>query len=104
MPVISFWVVLVVLALATARITGLITSDDITADLRNRIIYRKGSVDHPRGLIADLIRCQWCVSIWVAIVVVTVAWFGHSHISLFLIALVLAFSQITGMLSKLGRS
>lgn len=103
MPVLSI-PVLVVLALATARITGLITADDITAPIRDRIAYRNGRRSDPRGVLADLATCQWCASVYVAAGVVASSWLWGSHLWLWLIALGLASSQVTGMLSKLGRS
>jgi hypothetical protein len=103
MPVQSV-MVFVVLALAIARITGLIATDDITAPIRNRIVYRQGRVADRRGKIADLITCQWCVSIWVAAVLVVAAHLWSGHLWFSLIATGLACSQVTGMLSKLGRS
>jgi hypothetical protein len=97
--------VFVVLALATARITGLITTDGITAPIRNKVVYRQGRVADPRGgLLADFITCQWCVSVWVAAGVVAAAYFWSGHLWFWLVATGLAYSQVTGALSKLGRS
>lgn len=50
-------VVLVVLSLA--RLARLITIDEISAPLRQRVVDRK-----PTGQLAYLVTCPWCVSIW----------------------------------------
>lgn len=47
------------LALATARLTRLITEDSITEDLREKV----GAV-HP--LVDELVHCRWCAGIWAA--------------------------------------
>ncbi len=75
-------------ALATFRLTRLITKDQITADLRGRVVRRvylrdrAGAIDTP-GVrpaewatvpldddlapnLATLITCEWCTSVWIA--------------------------------------
>lgn len=99
----SSWVVLVVLALATARITGLVVSDDITAHVRNRVAYRNGNLAQLRPVVGKLVTCQWCASIWVSFLIVVLPWFVFGWTWLWLPFVGLAFSQVTGMLSDLGR-
>jgi hypothetical protein len=52
---------LIVDALAVFRLTKLVNDDEITADLRDKILERF----HPEDTkIGYLITCPWCVSIW----------------------------------------
>lgn len=81
---------LLVAGLAAARLTRLVTTDVVSASVRDRIVReaylaRDGRADHTAdGLWADLaqldgeaapklatlITCRWCVSVWVAVAVV----------------------------------
>jgi hypothetical protein len=54
-------VTLIVGALATHRLTRLITDDKVTAPLRDRI-----SDAAPEGRLAYFVRCRWCVSPYIA--------------------------------------
>lgn len=94
--------VLVVLVLAVARSTRLITADQITLPLRTWVVRRYGE----DGKAAYFVFCPWCVSIWVAgfLTPPTFAvphgpswgeqvWYGFLTI--------LAASYATGLLSKL---
>lgn len=97
-------VLLIVYALAVARITGLIVSDSITEPPRDAVI---GWLDDRPGTLgawlADLITCPWCAGMWVALVASPMVWFwGHSPVMLIL-AIALAFSQVTGMLANINR-
>jgi hypothetical protein len=97
-------VLLVVYALAVARVTGLVTTDTITEPARDGVISWLD--DRPRTLgafVAKLITCPWCASIWLAAVAAPLVWFWGEHPLLIVPALALAFSQITGMVSDLGR-
>lgn len=97
-------VLLVVYALAVARVTGLITTDAITEPIRDRIIA--GLDDRPRTLgahITTLITCPWCASVWVAAVAAPLVWFWGDSPIMLVPALGLAFSQVTGAISDLGR-
>lgn len=49
-------------ALAAFRLTRLVTSDKITAPVRDRV--------PPVTFAGQLVRCQWCAGIWVAFAVV----------------------------------
>lgn len=99
-------VTLVVYALAVARVTGLITADQITAPLRKRAVQRVNPNELVVGWRAEaeyLLTCQWCVSIYVA-AVGAVVWFTVGNNPVLLVcAVAAAFSQITGMLSSVGR-
>jgi hypothetical protein len=97
-------VLLVVYALAVARVTGLITTDTITEGIRDGLIGWLD--DRPKTLgsfVATLITCPWCSGMWVAAVASPLAWFWGDHPALLIPALALAFSQATGMISEIGR-
>ena len=82
---------------ATWRITLLITSDEITRRLRNRLIEK---VDGRPDLFAYGITCNWCSSIWAGLAVVGsgLAW-GNGW-GWQLAAGALTASAVTGFLSS----
>ena len=91
-------VLLVVYALAVARVTGLVVADTITEPARDRLIGWLD--DRPRTLgsaIATLITCPWCASVWIAAVAAPLVWFWGDRPLLIVPALALAFSQLAGM-------
>lgn len=97
-------VILFVYALAVARVTGLITTDSITEDIRDQII--EWLDDRPKTLgsyLATLITCQWCASMWVGLIASPMIWFWGDQPVMLIPALALALSQATGMISNLGR-
>lgn len=125
-----------VYALAVARVTRLITADRITEAPRRRLAVRlwlpyidiadierrqldnlfwaKQPVPVVRRQLAlerwedgaepplpvYLITCRWCVSIYVAAAAAPLAYFWGESPWLFVPALALAFSHITGLLAK----
>jgi hypothetical protein len=63
----------VVVTLAIARVTRLITTDDLTAGLRDALVEQAygESVEEPTAKppwYLVLVNCDWCVSVWVALV------------------------------------
>jgi hypothetical protein len=97
-------VLLVVYALAVARVTGLVTTDSITEGIRDSLIGWLDDRPHTLGaFITKLITCPWCASVWLAAVAAVLVWFWGEHPLLIVPALALAFSQFTGMISDLGR-
>jgi hypothetical protein len=100
MPV---WGVLVVYALAVARLTGFLAVDEVTRPARDALLRRLDENRPEHVLIAYLAECQWCVSLWVAIVIAPVSWLWGTQPWLVIPALALAYSQLAGMTSKLGR-
>lgn len=95
---------LLVYALAVARVTGLITTDTITEDARDTVIGWLD--DRPKTLgayLATLITCPWCAGMWVSLIAAPLVWFWGDWPVMLVLALALAFSQVTGMVSNLGR-
>lgn len=97
-------VILLIYTLAVARVTGLIVTDTITEGPRDNLIAWLD--DRPRTLgsfITGVITCPWCASIWVALVASPLIWFFAESPVMLMPALALALSQVTGMISNLGR-
>lgn len=95
---------LAVYALAFARVTYLVTTDDITENARHAVIGWLD--DRPATLgafIAKLITCPWCASIWLGFIAAPLIWFHGNQPALLVPALCFALSQVAGMLSDLGR-
>lgn len=101
----------VVYVLAVTRLTMLVAADEITAPLRHGLLSRL-DVNRPvhrklaylaGGASDDGTGCPWCLSIWVAGILVPAAWWWYDSLWLLVPALVLAASQITGMISGIGR-
>lgn len=95
---------LLVYALAVARVTGLITTDTITEGARDAVIGWLD--DRPKTLgayLATLITCPWCAGMWVSLVTAPLVWFWGDSPAMLIAALALAFGQVTGMVSNLGR-
>lgn len=95
---------LLIYALAIVRVTGLVTTDTLTESLRDGIIGWLD--DRPRTLgkyLATLITCPWCAGMWVSLAGTGVWWLWGDVVPVFLLALSLAFSQFTGMISGVGR-
>lgn len=102
--VIPVWLQLLLYALAVARVTGLIVADSITEPVRDRLIGWLD--DRPATLgsaVATLITCPWCAGMWVSMVAAPLVWFWAGSPVMLIPAIALAFSQITGMISELGR-
>lgn len=79
-------------ALATYRLTRLVTTDSITLPLRIRL--------EARPFVGALVTCPWCLSVWLAPAVagVAVAWPDNRVILAGLVAL--SASAVTGMLAR----
>lgn len=84
---------LVVDALATHRITHLITEDTIPfGKARDHVLQR-----WPDSLAAEWVTCPWCMSVTVAAGVVTARELGARWWPA--VAMLLAFSSVTGLLA-----
>lgn len=102
--VIPVWLQLLVYALAVARVTGLIVADTITEPVRDRIVEWLDDTPGSSGeWVSTLITCPWCASIWVAFIASPLIWFWGNLPVMLVPAIALAFSQIAGMTSDLGR-
>lgn len=96
--------VLVIYALAIARVTGFIVEDTLIDSKRDRFI--KWLDDRPAtlgALIATLVTCSWCSGMWVSMVAAPLVWWLGKSPWLLIPALALAFSQVTGMTAQVGR-
>jgi hypothetical protein len=97
-------VLLVIYALAVARLTGLIISDSITEGARDALLGWLD--DRPKTLgsfIAAILECPWCAGMWVSLIAAPLVWFFGDSPFMLIPAIALAFSQVTGMISNLGR-
>jgi hypothetical protein len=86
---------LIVDSLATFRLTKLVNDDEITADLRDKLLERF----HPdETKIGYLITCPWCVSIWAGGAVALARELAPRQWNV--AASALAFSAITGLAAE----
>jgi len=102
---------LILYVAATARVTTLITHDEITAPTRawlvrrfqpdrrfhRLIVYMLGSPD------GDMTGCPWCVSMWVGLLSAPLMWFWSNNPLVMIVLIGLAASQTTGMIHSYGR-
>lgn len=83
-----------VAALATARITRLVTTDRITQAPRRWLLKRLDQ----EGLMAYLVVCDWCASVYAGGIVVVVVLLGGQPG--FWVLAALAFSYVAGWLAR----
>ena len=110
------WITAVVFALAVARVTRFITADKLSEKIRLRIVWRlwlrRAGGDEelarlqignkrPEPMLAYLLTCPWCASIYVGAVAAPVCWAWGDTPYAFIPALWLAFSHVTGLLAKI---
>lgn len=81
-------------ALATYRLTRLITQDRITLRIREFIEARSDFFGY-------LVSCDWCASIWVMPITATLTHYAHSSSLAVWILMGLSFSALTGLLAGL---
>ena len=86
---------LTVAALATARITRLLTDDRLTVAWRQWVVRRFGADSMP----SYLVHCPWCMSMWIAPVFMVVAALYPYPWVIGLMAIPAA-SMITGLISE----
>lgn len=89
-------ITLLVAALATARLTRLITTDRITQAPRQWALRRLAS----DGLTAYLIVCDWCASVYVGAAVAAAGAWAGSWPWTWATPLALAFSYVAGYLAR----
>lgn len=91
-------------ALAFVRIVGLVVLDVITEPLRERVIVWLDDAPGSAGAwFAKLITCPWCAGMWLAMVAAPLIWLWGDSPVMLVPALVLALSQVAGMLAGVGR-
>jgi hypothetical protein len=86
----------IITALATYRLTRLVTADEITKKVRGWVVDRSEWFGY-------LVTCDWCLSIWVAPVptILVLNWGDQMIVKVGLVAL--ALSALTGLLSLFER-
>jgi len=86
----------VLAALATARLTRLVTTDRITQAPRGRAVRAL-----PDGsLLAYLIVCDWCVSTYVGAATAGAWWLWGDTMTFTAVTTALAFSYVAGFLAS----
>lgn len=91
--------------LATARVTRLIVDDRITQAPREAVVrwLLRRSKDEDGGLLAYLVLCSWCASVYVG-AAAGALWLVWGHTMIFTAAvLALAASYVAGILAGLER-
>ena len=96
----AWWIVFVV---AIARVTGLITTDELTRPAREWFIGRLNQANTFQRWVAYMAECSWCASIWVSLFTVPVMYWHGTQWWVQVPALVLAASQVVGMTHNIGR-
>lgn len=86
---------LVIATLAVARVTRLLVEDQLMVKYRQWVIRRWGET----SMASYLAHCPWCMSIWVAIVIMPVAVIFPNQWVMAVLAIPAA-SMITGLLSE----
>lgn len=66
----SIPVLLLLLGLGSARLTRLVTEDEITAPMRLWAVRRWGET----GRIPYLLHCRWCAGLWMSALLCAFAW------------------------------
>jgi hypothetical protein len=94
--------VLVVLVLAVARVSRLITTDDLFLFVRTYVIRRFGE----ESKMTTLVFCPWCISVWFGIAMAGLTFLAadapkYVAMSWHVLLTGLAASYVTGLLAKL---
>ena len=89
----------VLLALASARLTTLITTDTILNPLREKI-WNKYPPELQKANIGYLITCPHCTSVWASLVLVICYTIGVTHTAALFVSSVLALSLVSGHLAS----
>jgi hypothetical protein len=89
-------ITLLLAALATARITRLVTTDRITEAPRNRLLLRLKD----DGLASYLITCDWCASVYIGAAVAGAGVWAQWWTWTMAIPAALAFSHVAGYLAS----
>ena len=92
--------VFILAALATARITRLVTTDRITQAPRTWVLRRVVSRYGDESLLAYLVVCDWCVSVYVGAGVATAWALAGQTLWFQATAAALALSYVAGFLAS----
>ena len=92
----SVLVVVLTIGIA-ARITRLLTTDQVSYPIRQRIVVRLG----PDHWFSYLVTCSWCLGLWVAAGVAAGAYFWAEQRWWLAVGLAASASSVTGLLSRL---
>jgi hypothetical protein len=85
-------VYLLVLALAVARLTRMVTEDKIMLPIRQWVLRRSGE----DGWFFYLVNCPFCMSVWISVFVTSGTFFWHDNRVWQFILIGLAVSYISG--------
>jgi hypothetical protein len=85
---------LLILTLATYRVTRLVVKDAITEPLRRRTTERL----NPDSKLRELLECPWCVGFWLSCAAVGL--FALAPVTVTWLALPLAISAVVGVLAS----
>lgn len=95
--------IIVIYALACARITGLVTADTITAGARTALLNHLNDQKPSHRAAAYLTTCAWCAGLWIAAPTAALAVWHTGTDWRLTPALALAYSWFTGVTSHVGR-
>jgi hypothetical protein len=87
----------IIMALAVFRITRLVTTDVVLNKVRDKIWKKFPPEDEGIGY---LITCDWCSSIWVSTLVLSV--YRIAPTPVIAVLGIFALSAVTGLLSRVG--
>ena len=98
------WALLAALVagLSNARVTRLVTRDEITRPLREGVLRKLDDEKPGHVRLAYLMECGWCASVWVGALHVGGALLWLDSVWLWAALSVMALSQITGMLGDVA--
>lgn len=86
---------IVLVCLATFRLTRLLTDDAISLPIRERL--------EPRPMLGYLVTCRWCASIWAGALLAGLAAALPESQILWAALLALSASAVAGLLSRLDQ-
>jgi hypothetical protein len=91
---------LVLIVLATARITRMITRDTLTEPLRERAVIWLEAQERQWDKVAYLIQCDWCASVYAGAAVAGTSVVFHGNIWYMAALAALAASHVTGFMAS----
>jgi hypothetical protein len=98
------WALLAALlaALSNARLTRLVSRDEITRPIREAVLRRLNDEKPSHVRLAYLMECGWCTSVWWAAAHVGAGLLWLDQIWLWAALSVFALSQVAGMLGDVA--